>query len=186
MVEATQNPVVSAATKRWILFVATFGSFMGPFDSSVVNLAIPSIGKALGGSIESLSWIITSYLIVITSINLISGRLADIRGRKNTYVIGIGVFVTASAMCSFAPSVPALIGTRMVQALGAGNDVRKCSSLALNILPRERTWAGSWYPDCLRYTLGFRLVHRPAAFLFNTLDGARFSTSTSLLESSLW
>ncbi|MGA2874785.1 MAG: MFS transporter [Nitrososphaerales archaeon] len=120
MVEATQNPVVSATTKRWILIVATFGSFMGPFDSSVVNLAIPSIGKALGGSIASLSWIITSYLIVITTINLISGRLADIRGRKNTYVIGIGVFVAASALCGFAPSVPALIGTRMIQAVGAG------------------------------------------------------------------
>ncbi|HVB12049.1 MAG TPA: MFS transporter, partial [Nitrososphaerales archaeon] len=105
---------------------------MAPFDSTVVNLAIPSIGKELGGSIESLSWIITSYLIIVASLTLIAGRVADIRGRKNTYVIGIAVFVTASALCSFAPSVPILIATRIVQAIGAsmlyGNGVALLST----------------------------------------------------------
>ena len=132
MVQASQNPVISKSTKRWVLAVAVFGQFMAPFDSTVVNLAIPSIGKDLGGNIESLSWIITSYLIIVASLTLIAGRVADIRGRKNTYVIGIAVFVTASALCSFASSVPVLIATRIVQAIGAsmlyGNGVALLST----------------------------------------------------------
>ena len=70
----SQSPVVSRSTKRWVLVLAVFGQFMGPFDSNVVNLAIPSIGKDLGGSIESLSWIITGYLIVNCSLTLISWK----------------------------------------------------------------------------------------------------------------
>ncbi len=132
MGQPSTNPVISAATKRWVLIVATFGQFMGPFDGSVVNFAIPSIGKSLGGSISSLSWIITSYLILLATLSLTAGRLADIHGRKNTYAIGVGIFVTASAMCSLAPSVNALIGTRLFQGIGAsmmgGNSIALLSS----------------------------------------------------------
>jgi EmrB/QacA subfamily drug resistance transporter len=115
-----------------VLLVAIFGQFMGPFDSSVVNLAIKSIGNDLGGDITSLSWIITGYLIVFATFNLSSGRLADIRGRKNTYVLGISIFTISSALCGLAPSVNVLIATRLVQALGgsmmAGNSVALLST----------------------------------------------------------
>ncbi len=133
------GPVVSASIKHWVLIVAVFGNFMAPFDASVVNLAIPSIGKDLGGSVSSLSWIITSYLVTLVALNLIAGRLADIRGRKNTYIVGIAIFVTASALCSFATSVPVLIGTRLIQAVGGsfmtGNSVALLSTF---YAPSER------------------------------------------------
>lgn len=141
MVQASDGsqPVATKSVKRWVLAIAIFGQFMGPFDGSIVNLAIPSIGKNLGGNISSLSWIITGYLIIFATFNLSAGRLADIRGRKNTFALGIAVFIIASVLCGFAPSVNDLIATRVVQALGAsmmsGNAVALLSTF---YAPSER------------------------------------------------
>ncbi|MDG6905439.1 MAG: MFS transporter [Nitrososphaerota archaeon] len=130
--ERNKNAVTMASVRRWVLILSIFGQFMVPFDGSVVNLAIKSIGVELGGSISTLSWIITGYLIVVATLNLVTGRLADIRGRKNTYVWGIVIFTIASALCGLAPSVDVLIITRMVQAVGgsflAGNGIALLST----------------------------------------------------------
>ena len=126
------QPNSSRSVKRWVLLVAIFGQFMGPFDSSVVALGLKTIGSNLGGNITSVSWVITGYVIMLATFSLSSGRLADIYGRKNTYALGIAIFVSASALCGLSSSVNELIVTRVVQGLGAsmmsGNSIALLST----------------------------------------------------------
>src|SRR4029077_8267551 len=77
--ESTEN--FTRTSKRVALTVATFGAFMTPFDGSVVTLALPSIGRELGGNVVSLGWVATGYVLGLTICVIPFGRLADIRGR---------------------------------------------------------------------------------------------------------
>jgi EmrB/QacA subfamily drug resistance transporter len=110
-----------------VLIVATFGAFMTPFDGSVVTLALPSIGRDLGGDVVSLGWVVTAYVLGLTICVLPFGRLADIRGRGRVYALGVALFTLASATCGLSPSLTSLIATRFVQgvaaAMMAGNSI---------------------------------------------------------------
>jgi EmrB/QacA subfamily drug resistance transporter len=123
--ESTES--FSTTSKRVTLAVATFGAFMTPFDGSVVNLALPSIGRDLGGSVVSLGWVAAAYVLGLTICVIPFGRLADIRGRGRVYVLGVSLFTAASAMCGLSPSLTTLIATRFVQgvaaAMMAGNSI---------------------------------------------------------------
>src|SRR4249919_290007 len=99
-----ESSAISPTAKRVVLVVATFGSFMTPFDGSVVTLALPSIGNDLGGNVLSLGWVATAYVLGLTVCVLPFGRLADIRGRGRIYALGVGVFTLASALCGLAQS----------------------------------------------------------------------------------
>src|SRR5438105_3015076 len=128
---ATEN--FTRTSKRVALIVATFGSFMTPFDGSVVTLALPSIGKDLGGNVISLGWIATAYVLGLTICVIPFGRLADIRGRGRIYAIGVGLFTLASALCGLAPSLNGLIALRILQgvaaAMMAGNSIALLTSV---------------------------------------------------------
>lgn len=130
---------VSNTAKRIVLIVATFGSFMTPFDGSVVTLALPTIGRDLGGDVVSLGWVATAYVLGLTICVIPFGRLADIRGRGRIYALGVGLFTFASALCSLAPSLYALIATRFIQgvaaAMMAGNSIALLTSV---FPPNER------------------------------------------------
>lgn len=104
--------------KWWILISIGIGSFMSALDGSVVNIALPVIGKTFNSDVTGLEWIVTVYLLVISSMLLSFGRLGDIRGHKAVYLFGFVIFVLSSAMCGIAPSVPVLIAFRATQALG--------------------------------------------------------------------
>jgi MFS family permease len=96
------------ASKRAALAVATFGAFMTPFDGSVVNLALPTIGREFRGDVVALGWIATSYVLGLTICVIPFGRLADIRGRRVIYVAGVALFTAASAFCGLAFSLGSL------------------------------------------------------------------------------
>ena len=117
----------SATSKHAVLAVATFGAFMTPFDGSVVTLALPSIGGSLGGDVVSLGWVATAYVLGLTICVIPFGRLADIRGRRLVYVLGVALFTLSSALCGLAPSLKLLIATRFFQgvaaAMMAGNSI---------------------------------------------------------------
>ena len=129
--ESTEN--FTKTSKRVALVVATFGSFMTPFDGSVVTLALPSIGRELGGDVVSLGWVATAYVLGLTICVIPFGRLADIRGRGRIYAFGVGLFTLASAFCGMAPSLNSLIATRVVQgvaaAMMAGNSIALLTSV---------------------------------------------------------
>ncbi len=106
--------------RKWrVSIIVCVGVFMSSLDLFIVNIAFPSIAKHFGGaSLGSLSWILSGYAIVFAALLVPAGRWADAFGRKRAFLLGLGIFVAASAGCALAPSVDFLIGARIVQAVG--------------------------------------------------------------------
>ncbi len=106
--------------RKWIVsLIVCVGVFMSSLDLFIVNIAFPAIGRHFGGaSLGSLSWILSGYAIVFAALLVPAGRWADAFGRKRAFLLGLAVFVAASAACALAPSVGFLIGARIVQAIG--------------------------------------------------------------------
>ena len=95
------------------------GAFMGQVDASIAQLVLPELRSAFHAPISSVAWVSIAYLLVVTVMLPIVGRLADMLGRKLLYCSGFIVFVIGSALCGLAPDLETLIGARVLQALGA-------------------------------------------------------------------
>ncbi len=106
--------------RKWrVSLIVVSGVFMSSLDVFIVNIAFPAIAGQFGGvSLSSLSWVLSAYAIVFAALLVPAGRWADAFGRKRAFLLGLGVFVLASAACAAAPSVGALIAARVVQAAG--------------------------------------------------------------------
>ncbi len=105
---------------RWkALAIVCAAFFMTVLDVSIVNVALPSIGKALDFSRDNLQWVITAYAITFGGFLLLGGRAADLLGRRRVFYVGVAVFTVASFLCGLAWSEGVLIGARAVQGLGA-------------------------------------------------------------------
>lgn len=92
--------MADAGSYRWrALATVAVGTFMGPLDSSVVNIVLPQISGYFNSSLASVEWVIMSCLAVISSLLLIYGRLGDMLGHKTVCVTGFAVFTLASALC---------------------------------------------------------------------------------------
>lgn len=135
---AATNEPVSPSAKRIAMIVATFGSFMTPFDGSVVTLALPSIGHDLGGNVVSLGWVATAYVLGLTVCVIPFGRLADIRGRGKIYSLGVGLFTLASALCGLAPSLSFLIAMRVLQGVAAAMMAGNSIALLTSVFPANQ------------------------------------------------
>src|SRR6476619_808489 len=106
--------------RRWkALAIVCAAFFMTVLDVSIVNIALPSIGKALHFSRDNLQWVITAYAITFGGFLLLGGRAADLLGRRRLFLIGVVVFTIASFLCGLAWSEGVLIASRAVQGLGA-------------------------------------------------------------------
>src|SRR5262245_37008112 len=107
--------------RRWqVLLVTSVGVFMSFLDVTIVNIAFPDIRASFpGSSLNRLSWILNAYTIVFAAALVPAGRLADRFGRRRFFILGVLVFLAASAVCGAAQSVEVLIAARAVQALGA-------------------------------------------------------------------
>src|SRR5881409_2016940 len=104
---------------RWrILAVVATAFFMTILDVSIVNVALPSIGRSLDFSRENLQWVITAYAIAFGGFLLLGGRAADLLGRRRVFFVGVVVFTIASLVCGLAQSEGMLIASRAVQGLG--------------------------------------------------------------------
>src|SRR5258707_12350014 len=106
--------------RKWLVtLVVCVGVFSASLDLFIVNLAFPAIGRHFGGaSLGSLSWILSAYAIVFAALLVPAGRWADAFGRKRAFLLGLGVFVIASAACALAPSVGFFLGAPIVHAAG--------------------------------------------------------------------
>src|SRR5580693_836541 len=106
--------------RKWIVsIIVSAGVFMSSLDLFIVNIAFPAISHHFGGaSLGSLSWVLSGYAIVFAALLVPAGRWADAFGRKRAFLLGLGIFVLASAACAVAPSVGALVAARLVQAAG--------------------------------------------------------------------
>src|SRR3954453_10225107 len=106
--------------RRWkALAIICAAFFMTVLDVSIVNVALPSIGKSLDFSRESLQWVITAYAITFGGFLLLGGRAADLLGRRRVFLTGVVIFTVASFLCGLAWSEGVLIAARAVQGFGA-------------------------------------------------------------------
>ena len=124
-----------------------FGLFMVMLDNTVVNVALPSIQRELDAKVSGLALVLDVYILVFASLLLTAGSLGDRFGRRRVFRAGLVVFTAASALCGLAPTLPALVGARALQAVGAAALLP--SSLAILTAtfpdPRERVQAiGLW------------------------------------------
>jgi EmrB/QacA subfamily drug resistance transporter len=93
---------------------------MSLLDVSIVNVALPSIQKSLNASSSELQWVVSGYALTFGLVLVAAGRLGDVRGRRTMFLVGLVVFVTASAACGFATAPLWLIVARLVQGTGGG------------------------------------------------------------------
>src|SRR5919198_214808 len=104
---------------RWLaLYVLCFGDLMIVLDSTIVNVALPSIRADLGFSQASLAWVVNAYLLTFGGFLLLGGRLGDLFGHRRLFLGGLGVFTLASLACGLSTSQGFLVGARAVQGLG--------------------------------------------------------------------
>jgi EmrB/QacA subfamily drug resistance transporter len=102
-----------------VLSAVAMGIFLATIDGSIVNVALPTLSTALGADFATVQWVVLSYLLTITTLLAVVGRLADMYGRKRLYNSGFVVFTVGSLLCGLSPSVGWLIGFRVLQGIGA-------------------------------------------------------------------
>jgi EmrB/QacA subfamily drug resistance transporter len=119
MVEIRTAQRQARTHSRWLALVILCGGFlMIVVDSTIVNVALPSIQQDLGFSQSGLAWIVNAYLIAFAGLLLLSGRLGDLIGRKRVFMSGLAIFTVASVICGLSFSQPMLIAARFVQGIG--------------------------------------------------------------------
>jgi EmrB/QacA subfamily drug resistance transporter len=132
--------------KRLSLLAAIMGSFVVGLDSTVVNVALPSIASDLGGGLAGQQWVVNAYMLALGSLILIGGSLGDLLGERRVFAIGVGGFGVVSVVCALAPSIEVLIVGRALQ--GVFGALLTPSALAVIVSafpPKERSAAvGSW------------------------------------------
>src|SRR3984957_5648225 len=94
-------------------------AFLDYLDTSIVNVALPSIARDLRFSVQNLQWVLSGYVVTYGGFLLLGGRLADLLGRRRTLVAGTALFAIASLAGGLAPNAGTLVGARLVQGLGA-------------------------------------------------------------------
>ena len=103
---------------RWVIAAAVLGSGVATLDSTVVNVALPAIGRDLGANFAGLQWVVTGYTLTLASLLLVGGSLGDRFGRRRTFVWGVTWFAAASALCAVAPGAGVLVAARLLQGVG--------------------------------------------------------------------
>jgi EmrB/QacA subfamily drug resistance transporter len=137
---------LASAAGRWVLAVAVLGEVMVLLEATVVNVALPAIGRDLGVGVVGLQWTLDGYVLTLAALVLPAGSLSDLYGRRRMFIVGVAAFVAASALCAAAPTIQLLVAARFVQ--GIGGALLTPGSLAIIdavIHPDDRTRAiGAW------------------------------------------
>src|SRR5438045_4244626 len=116
---------------RWLaLIVLCLGDLMIVLDTTIVNVALPSIREDLGFTQSSLAWVVNAYLLTFGGFLLLGGRLGDLYGHRRLFVAGIGLFTAASLACGLSTSQGMLVAARAVQGLGGA----VVSAVALSLI----------------------------------------------------
>jgi EmrB/QacA subfamily drug resistance transporter len=131
---------------RWVLAACVLGSGIAFLDSTVVNVALPSIGEDLDVGVRSLQWTVNAYLLTLSALVLLGGSLGDRFGRRRVFVIGVVGFALASLLCGAAPTSGTLIGARAVQGIAAALLVPgSLAIISASFHPDDRARAvGAW------------------------------------------
>src|ERR1700723_463443 len=118
--EETTTAAESAGRPRLIFAIVSIGLFMASIDQTIVSTALPAIEKELHAGINWSSWTISVYALGQVIAAPMAGKISDMYGRKNVFMIAAGVFTLSSLCCGFTPNIAVLVIARLVQGLGGG------------------------------------------------------------------
>ncbi|MFD3449015.1 MFS transporter [Microbacteriaceae bacterium 4G12] len=136
MEENYTEPSTTGYSNRWLaLFVLLLGTFMVILDSFIVNVAIPTIQEQLHASATQIQFIVVAYVLSYAVLLIMGARIGDKLGRKKIFIIGMSMFVLASAMCGMAPNTIFLISSRIIQGIGAALLIPQVLSIIQVIFP---------------------------------------------------
>ncbi len=137
--------------RRWaMLAVLLAGQFMALLDVTIVNVAMPTIGRSLHTSGAELQLVVSGYTVSYAMLLITGARLGDLRGRRTLFLAGVAVFTLASALCGFAPTIGVLIVARFVQGAGAAATMPQIMSvIQARFTGRDRARALSAYSAVL-------------------------------------
>ena len=140
--------MTSTHRRGWTLAIVSIGLFMVVLDNLVVSVALPSIHRSLGASIQSLEWTVNAYTLSYAVLLLTGAALGDRFGRKRMFIAGIGLFTVSSAAAALAPSIGALIVARATQGAGAAIATPLTLTLLADAFPADQrgvaigVWSG--------------------------------------------
>jgi EmrB/QacA subfamily drug resistance transporter len=131
---------------RWVILATVLGSGLAMLDATVVNVALPTIGRQLHASLGGLQWTVSAYTLTLAGLILLGGSLGDRLGRRRIFLTGVVWFALCSALCGLAPDIGVLIAARALQ--GVGGALLAPGSLAIiqaSFAPGDRARAvGAW------------------------------------------
>lgn len=142
------SPASARTSGRWLaLMVLCLGALMIVLDTTIVNVALPSIRVNLGFSETSLAWVVNAYLLTFGGFLLLAGRLGDLFGHRRLFLIGITLFTLASLACGLATTQGFLVTARAIQGIGGAIVSVVALSLIMNLFvePAERARAMGVY-----------------------------------------
>jgi EmrB/QacA subfamily drug resistance transporter len=137
---------MTATRRTWTLLIVSVGLFMVVLDNLVVSVALPTIHRDLGASIQALEWTVNAYVLSYAALLLTGAALGDRFGRRRMFMVGIALFTTASALAALAPTSGLLVAARAAQGAGAAIATPLTLTLLAAAFPDERRGAaiGVW------------------------------------------
>ncbi len=135
-----------AMVKRVTLIACILGSGIALLDGTVVNVALPTIQRALGGGLAAQQWIVNGYLLTLGSLILVGGSLGDLYGERRIFALGVSGFGVASAICAASPSIGVLVAARALQGIAGALLVPSSLAVIVNTFPAEERGGaiGTW------------------------------------------
>lgn len=123
----------------WLIFASVVsGPFMANVDSSIMNVALPALERQFHAQPNTLQWVISAYLLMITGILPIVGNLSDRMNRKVIFMTGVSVFTAGSILCAFSDSMVQLIVFRVIQSVGAAIIMGNVMSIVARVFPEGK------------------------------------------------
>ncbi|MBO0830230.1 MAG: MFS transporter, partial [Streptosporangiales bacterium] len=126
----------------WVLSVTSLGVLLTGLNTSTLAVALPVVSRHFRATATQASWLLLSYMLVTTVLILSFGRVADIIGRRQMYVGGLGLFTLASLLAGFSPNATVLVGVRAVQAIGAAAIITNTTALLTDVFPARQLTLG--------------------------------------------
>ena len=123
--------------QSWVTLSVSIGVYMSTLDASIVNISLPTIVQSFNTHLSTVAWVVMAYLIIITGCLLLMGRFSDLYGQRRIYLLGFLIFTVGSALCSFSPTIHFLIGSRMIQGLGASALMANSPAIMTTAFPEE-------------------------------------------------
>lgn len=137
--EATSESVATTPAVRWALASLSLSMLLSSLDTSIANVALPTLMKTFDASFQAVQWVVIAYLLAITTLIVSVGRLGDIIGRRRLLLVGIAMFTTASTLSGVAPTLWLLIAARTVQGLGGAIMMALTMAIVGETVPKTKT-----------------------------------------------